>query len=146
MHAHHFPTDKRSWRIEVGKLTLLGPSKNLRLGWSVTSLSNTIHSFLKKLQLVTNVLQVIMVRSDVPFHLLRKTTNDRFCAWSLKPSPATGLLQDSTKRTMKYVVVGGGVAGVCCAEELCRANPLESVTIVSYSTTLKVRRNAARLV
>jgi len=40
---------------------------------------------------------------------------------------------------MRYVVVGGGVAGVCCAEELCRLCPQDSVALVSAGTVLKVR-------
>lgn len=39
---------------------------------------------------------------------------------------------------MRYVVVGGGVAGVCCAEELCRLCPEASVTLVSADRVLKV--------
>lgn len=39
---------------------------------------------------------------------------------------------------MKYLVLGGGVAGVCCAEELCRLCPTDEVTIVSAYRTLKV--------
>lgn len=38
---------------------------------------------------------------------------------------------------MRFVVVGGGVAGVCCAEELCKTDPESQVTIVSYNTVLK---------
>ena len=38
---------------------------------------------------------------------------------------------------MRFVVVGGGVAGVCCAEELCRLRPQDEVTLVSASRVLK---------
>lgn len=38
---------------------------------------------------------------------------------------------------MRFVVVGGGVAGVCCAEELCRLRPEDEVTLVSASRVLK---------
>ena len=37
----------------------------------------------------------------------------------------------------RFVVVGGGVAGVCCAEELCRTCPDVSITLVSASKVLK---------
>ena len=40
---------------------------------------------------------------------------------------------------MKIVVIGGGVAGVCCAEELCRLRPQDSVALVSASRVLKVQ-------
>ena len=40
---------------------------------------------------------------------------------------------------MKYVVVGGGIAGVCCAEELCRLAPDDQITLLSSDTVLKVR-------
>ena len=44
-----------------------------------------------------------------------------------------------------YVVVGGGVAGVCCVEELCALCPEDTVTLVSNDKTLKAsrRRTAA---
>lgn len=46
---------------------------------------------------------------------------------------------------MKHVVIGGGIAGVCCVEELCRLQPSHEVTLISSSTVLKVivaqRRN-----
>jgi 2-polyprenyl-6-methoxyphenol hydroxylase-like FAD-dependent oxidoreductase len=35
----------------------------------------------------------------------------------------------------KYVIIGGGIAGVCCAQELLRLGELD-VTIVSASDTL----------
>lgn len=41
---------------------------------------------------------------------------------------------------MELVVVGGGIAGVCCAEELCRLGAGHQVTLVSASSTLKVQR------
>ena len=40
---------------------------------------------------------------------------------------------------MKYVVIGGGIAGVCCAEELCRLNAAESITLISADSVLKVQ-------
>ena len=40
--------------------------------------------------------------------------------------------------SMKYVVVGGGIAGVCCAEELCRLAPDDRITLLSSDTVLKV--------
>ena len=39
---------------------------------------------------------------------------------------------------MRCVVVGGGIAGVCCAEELCRLRPEFDVVLVSEDRTLKV--------
>lgn len=41
---------------------------------------------------------------------------------------------------MRFVVVGGGIAGICCTEELCRlaAKPTDEVVLVSASSTLKV--------
>lgn len=46
---------------------------------------------------------------------------------------------------MRYVVVGGGVAGVCCAEELCRTCPDASVSLLSASRMLKGVSVVARL-
>ena len=40
---------------------------------------------------------------------------------------------------MKYVVIGGGIAGVCCAEELCRLNPAEQIVLISADSVLKVQ-------
>lgn len=42
---------------------------------------------------------------------------------------------------MRHVVIGGGIAGVCCVEELCRLRPDDSVTLISSSTVLKVHKN-----
>jgi protoporphyrinogen oxidase len=39
---------------------------------------------------------------------------------------------------MKFVVIGGGIAGVCCAEELCRLNPHKHITLISADSVLKV--------
>lgn len=39
---------------------------------------------------------------------------------------------------MRYVVLGGGIAGVCCAEELCRLCSEHDVALVSGDRTLKV--------
>ena len=39
---------------------------------------------------------------------------------------------------MRYVVMGGGVAGVCCAEELCKLCHDDEVVLVSSYKTLKV--------
>ena len=39
---------------------------------------------------------------------------------------------------MKYAIVGGGVAGVCCAEELCRLCPDDQIILISADRTLKV--------
>lgn len=39
---------------------------------------------------------------------------------------------------MRYLVLGGGVAGVCCVEELCKLCPQDSVSLVSNGNALKV--------
>lgn len=39
---------------------------------------------------------------------------------------------------MKYLIVGGGVAGACCAEELCRLCPDDQIILISADRTLKV--------
>eukprot|EP00877_Chromochloris_zofingiensis_P014962 jgi/Chrzof1/971/Cz01g35090.t1 len=39
---------------------------------------------------------------------------------------------------MRYAVIGGGVAGVCCVEELCQSvQPADEALFVSASTVLK---------
>lgn len=42
-------------------------------------------------------------------------------------------------QTMRYVVLGGGIAGVCCAEELCKLCHDDEIVLVSSYKTLKVR-------
>jgi NADH dehydrogenase FAD-containing subunit len=44
---------------------------------------------------------------------------------------------------MRHVVIGGGIAGVCCVEELCRLAPDDEVVLISSSTVLKVRKHAS---
>lgn len=39
---------------------------------------------------------------------------------------------------MRYVVLGGGIAGVCCAEEICKLCPKDGIVLVSSDNTLKV--------
>lgn len=40
---------------------------------------------------------------------------------------------------MKYVVIGGGIAGTCCTEELCRVvRPDDTVLLISAAPVLKV--------
>ena len=39
---------------------------------------------------------------------------------------------------MRHVVIGGGIAGVCCAEELASVAPHDEVVLVSASAVLKV--------
>ena len=40
---------------------------------------------------------------------------------------------------MRYVVIGGGIAGVCCTEELCRlSKPSDRVTLIAAGRVLKV--------
>lgn len=34
------------------------------------------------------------------------------------------------------VVIGGGIAGVCCAQELARLNPREEVVVVTATDTV----------
>lgn len=46
---------------------------------------------------------------------------------------------------MKYVVVGGGISGVCCVEELAQHCPDAQITLVSASDTLKVMFNSMRV-
>ncbi len=43
----------------------------------------------------------------------------------------------------KLVVLGGGVAGVCCAQELCRLRPQAAVTLISADATVKAGSFAA---
>ena len=40
---------------------------------------------------------------------------------------------------MRFVIVGGGVSAVCCAEELCLYRPDDAVVLVSADRVLKVR-------
>ena len=40
----------------------------------------------------------------------------------------------------QLVVLGGGVAGVCCAQELCRICPDAHVTLISADAVVKVAR------
>ena len=45
----------------------------------------------------------------------------------------------STHKFMRYLVLGGGIAGVCCAEELSRlSKSSDSVILVSSDNILKV--------
>lgn len=37
-----------------------------------------------------------------------------------------------------YVVIGGGVSGVCCAEQLCRCCPDDVITLVTKDQVIKV--------
>ena len=46
---------------------------------------------------------------------------------------------------VRYLVVGGGVAGVSCAEELCRVDPTASVTLVSGSSSARGVTNFVKL-
>ena len=41
----------------------------------------------------------------------------------------------------KFVVIGGGIAGICCAEELCRLRPLDKVTLITASDVVKAVAN-----
>jgi hypothetical protein len=46
----------------------------------------------------------------------------------------------STAGSVHRVVVGAGVAGTCCAEELCRLRPLDHVTLITAADVVKVSR------
>ncbi len=37
---------------------------------------------------------------------------------------------------MKRVIIGGGISGVCCAQELARLNPSDEIIIVTATETL----------
>ncbi len=47
--------------------------------------------------------------------------------------------------TVDFVVVGGGVAGVSCAEELYRVTTTESICLLSASSVLKGVRSTLQL-
>eukprot|EP01039_Chlorochromonas_danica_P010846 gene10846-12056_t len=48
-----------------------------------------------------------------------------------------GLGLGSTEEHARYLIIGGGIAGVCCAQELCRLLPEErSIHLVSSSSVL----------
>lgn len=61
-----------------------------------------------------------------------------------RPSGATRhtIHHDKSTATMRHVIVGGGIAGVCCVDELCRLRPDDEVVLVSASTLLKARAAA----
>eukprot|EP01026_Neomeris_dumetosa_P019331 TRINITY_DN17796_c0_g2_i5.p1 TRINITY_DN17796_c0_g2~~TRINITY_DN17796_c0_g2_i5.p1 ORF type:complete len:506 (+),score=83.99 TRINITY_DN17796_c0_g2_i5:87-1604(+) len=46
---------------------------------------------------------------------------------------------------MQLVVIGGGIGGVCCVEELCRQDPQTTVTLISASSVLKGVGNVVKL-
>ena len=47
---------------------------------------------------------------------------------------------------MKYLVIGGGIAGVCCTEELCRLSKAsDSITLITAGSVLKVRASSGGL-
>lgn len=62
----------------------------------------------------------------------------RICSFPLAQSKRSTPLSAPCDSSMRHVVIGGGVAGVCCVEELCRLRPDDSVTLISSSTVLKV--------
>ena len=49
---------------------------------------------------------------------------------------------DAERRPVHRVVVGAGVAGTCCAEELCRLRPDDRVTLLTAADVVKVRVRA----
>ncbi len=46
-------------------------------------------------------------------------------------------------QTFPFVVIGGGIAGVCCCQELCRLNPQTQILLVSTTDCLKEVTNYA---
>eukprot|EP00959_Pyramimonas_sp_CCMP1952_P117188 2449489-Pyramimonas_sp.AAC.2 len=46
---------------------------------------------------------------------------------------------------MQYIIVGGGVAGVCCVEELCRLCPNDHITLVTATDYIKGVDNVVRV-
>ncbi|CAL5219619.1 g1491 [Coccomyxa viridis] len=47
---------------------------------------------------------------------------------------------------MKYLVIGGGIAGVCCTEELCRlSKESDSITLITAGSVLKGVSNVVRI-
>lgn len=44
----------------------------------------------------------------------------------------------TSSENMRYLVLGGGIAGVCCVEELCKLCPQDHVHLLSSDKTLKV--------
>lgn len=40
--------------------------------------------------------------------------------------------------SLRFVIVGGGIAGLTCAEELCRLRKKDVVTLVTVDAVLKV--------
>jgi heterodisulfide reductase subunit A-like polyferredoxin len=58
-------------------------------------------------------------------------------------STAKRYLANTALVNMPYVVLGGGVAGVACAQELCRVAPAADVVLVSASATVKGVRGQA---
>ena len=48
-------------------------------------------------------------------------------------------------RPTRRVVVGAGVAGTCCVEELCRLRPDDAVTLVTLGDAVKSVRNVERV-
>ncbi|XP_022673448.1 pyridine nucleotide-disulfide oxidoreductase domain-containing protein 1-like [Varroa destructor] len=52
---------------------------------------------------------------------------------------------DNDQVTVDFAVVGGGIAGVTCAQQLCLFNPGKCVTLVSASPVLKVVADIAKI-
>lgn len=47
---------------------------------------------------------------------------------------------------MKYVVIGGGIAGTCCSEEICRLIKSDDlVVLISAASVLKVASQAPHI-
>ena len=49
------------------------------------------------------------------------------------------------KKSAKYVIIGGGIAGVSCAEMLSINCPNESILLISASPTVKAVTNISHL-
>ena len=61
-------------------------------------------------------------------------------------SSSGGLGPEGVVPVFDYVVLGGGVAGVCCAQELARnVTPAQTVALVSASPALKIIHGLSRL-
>ena len=65
-----------------------------------------------------------------------------------RPRRKRRLVHPSSYSIMRYVVLGGGVAGVACCEELCRVlaaarDPADSVVLVASAASVKRVTNRA---
>ena len=56
-------------------------------------------------------------------------------------SEVTSNMSESEKHVGGYVVVGGGIAGVTCAEQLSSSCPEEKITLITASPLIKAVTN-----